>query len=172
MDIRIHGCRGSIRDGEAFIAALQEYAAAHEIVCQAFDADAIYGEVHVRSAVEHAVRSVRRNTATCNDLSMEILLYASGCRQIRNAIERAGIRDGPMVLVAVGDTGIEGADGRAAAIEGFMEERSLVSDDDVLAGTDSVFERFGISMAMREAIDTSMYEDLILEQVAMVDLHT
>jgi tRNA threonylcarbamoyladenosine modification (KEOPS) complex Cgi121 subunit len=172
MDIRIHGCRGSIRDGEAFIAALQAYAVAHDIACQAFDADAIYGEVHARSAVEHAVRSISRNTATCNDLSMEILLYASGCRQIRNAIERAGIRNGPVVLVAVGDTAIEGVGGRAADIDGFLEEHSLVVDDDVLAGSDSVLERFDISMAMREAIDTSMYEDLILEQVAMVDLHT
>ena len=172
MDIRIHGCRGSIRDRETFIAALQSFAAAHDIACQAFDAAAIYGEVHLRSAVQHAVRSVSRGEATCNDLSMEILLYASGCRQIRDAIERVGIRDGSIILVVVGCTSMPGSDGRVDDIQDFMDAHSLTFDDGVVAGDTGVLDRFGISTAEREAIDSSMYEDLILEQVAMVDLHT
>jgi len=171
MDIEIYGCRGSIPDTEAFIAELQAFAASHDVACQAFDAGAVYGATHIRSAVQHAVRSFRRDTMVCNDLSMEILLYASGCRQIRDAIGRAGIRSGPVVLVAVGRTGIPGADGDLPDMAAFMDEHSLASDDDVLAGTGEVLDRFGIPADVWEAIDTSMYENLILEQVAMVDLH-
>ncbi|MFO8133599.1 MAG: KEOPS complex subunit Cgi121 [Thermoplasmatota archaeon] len=170
MDIMIQGCRGGVPDTEAFVASLQDFAAAHDIACQAFDADAVYGTMHLRSAVQHAVRSFRRGDAVCNDLSMEILLYASGCRQIRDAIERVGVRNGDLVLLAVGRTDIPGADGDLPDMSPFMDEHSLASDDDVLAGTDATLDRFGILADVREAIDTSMYEDLILEQVAMVDL--
>lgn len=172
MDIEIQGCRGSLKDREAFIEGLQAFAAARDLACQAFDAAAIYGELHLRSAVHHAVRSYRRGEATCNDLSMEMLLYASGCRQIRDAIDRMGIRNGDIVLLAVGCTGIEGADGQVAGLDEFMEEHGLTPDSEVLAGDDGVLDRFGISREAREAIDTSMYGDLILEQVAMVDLQT
>lgn len=170
MDIKIHGCRGSIRDTEAFIAALQAFAASRDIACQAFDATAVYGTAHLLSAVHHAVRSVRHGTALCNDLSMEILLYASGCRQIRDAIQRVGIRGGNVVLVAVGRTAIAGCDGRIQDMEAFIDAHSLTEDSAVLAGDTGILDRFGIAQRERQAIDTSMYEDLILEQVAMVDL--
>ncbi len=172
MDIEIHGCRGSIDDIEAFIEELQAFAAARDIACQAFDAAAVYGELHLLSAIRHAVRSFSRGEATCNDLAMEMLLYASGCRQIRDAIDRMGIRDGEMVLVAVGSTGIDGADGQVAGLDVFMEEHGLTPDSEVLSGDAGTLDRFDISVDEREAIDTSMYGDLILEQVAMVDLRT
>lgn len=170
MDIEIRGCRGSIRDAEAFIAALQAFASERNIACQAFDADAIYGEIHLLSAAKHAVRSFRRGTQTCNDLAMEILLYASGCRQIRDAIQRVGIRRRNLALVAVGRSGIPGADGPVKGLEAFIDAHSLTEDSAVLVGDSAVLHRFGISREERQAIDTSMYEDLILEQVAMVDL--
>jgi hypothetical protein len=42
-----------------------------------FDANVIFGEKHLISAVEHAVRAIDRKTNTTNSLEMEILLYAS-----------------------------------------------------------------------------------------------
>lgn len=172
MHIEIQGCRGSVGDTEAFIEELQAFAAARDLACQAFDAAAVYGEMHLRSAVHHAVRSYRRGEATCNDLAMEMLLYASGCRQIRDAIDRVGIRGNEVILLAVGDTGIDGADGQVAGLDVFMEERGLIPDGEGLAGDAGTLDRFAIPREVREAIDTSMYGDLILEQVAMVDLHT
>jgi KEOPS complex subunit Cgi121 len=172
MDVVIQGCRDSIPDKESFIAALQEFATLRDIALQAFDAAAIYGEAHLISAVQHAVRSVSRDAATCNDLSMEILLYASGCRQIRDALDRVGIRDAPIILVAVGSTGMAGSDGRANDIQKFIDEHSLTVDERVVVGSSETIDRFFITREEREAIDSSMYEDLILEQVAMVDLQT
>ena len=46
------------------------------------------------SAVEHAIRAFERKTNTTNSLEKEIILYASGERQLKLAIPKIGIKKG------------------------------------------------------------------------------
>jgi KEOPS complex subunit Cgi121 len=169
MDTRITGCRGKI-DRDAFIKKLRHFGEENGIACQIMDAGKIYGREHILSAVEHAVRAFKNKTNSCKTLDLEILLYASGKRQIKDAIEFMGAGEsGEFVFVAVGKTGLKGYDGAIPEFD-FPEEHGLKIDENVIEGDESILKKFGIGDEEMKTVDKSMYGDLILEKVAMVDI--
>lgn len=172
MQVVISGCRNIARTA-SFLAGLKKFGRQHDVALQALHAPHVYGEEHVITAVEHAVRAFRQGTATCNTLDMEVLLYASGHRQIREALDFIGIREGgAAVVAAVGNTGIPGYEGAVSqsAVEHFLRQREVVVDPTVVAGEEAVLTAWDITPAERAVIDKSMYGDLILEKVALVDI--
>jgi len=170
MDIKIIGCRGKIKDRETFIKKLRHFGEENGIACQVMDAGKVYGREHIISAVEHAVRAFKNKTNSCRTLDLEILLYASGKRQIKDAIDFMGAGEGEeFVLVAVGKTGIKGYDENVSAID-FLENGGIEIDDTVIKKDDSTLKKFGITEEEIKSVDKSMYGDLILEKVAMVDV--
>ena len=74
---RIIGTQGNVQNVDSFLETVLSFAQRYDVTLQAFDADMIYGENHLISSVEHAVRAIKRKTNTTNSLGMEILLYAS-----------------------------------------------------------------------------------------------
>jgi len=168
MKIKIIGCRGKIKDKEEFIKKLKHFGKEKGIACQIMDASKIYGKEHIISAVEHAVRAFENRTNSCRTLDLEILLYASGKRQIKDAIDFMGAGDGEeFIFVAVGDRGIE--EEYEVAIK-FLEEKGFEIDDEIIRGNEETLKKFGISEEEIKSVDKSMYGDLILEKVAMVDV--
>jgi len=167
MKVEIIGCRGKIRDKEEFIKKLKRFGKKKDMACQIMDASKVYGKEHIISAVEHAVRAFRNKTNSCRTLDLEILLYASGKRQIKDAIDFMGAGDSEeFIFVAVGDTGI---DEYESAIN-FLEEEGFEIDDGIIRGDEKTLKKFGISEEEMKSVDKSMYGDLILEKVAMVDV--
>jgi len=159
MNVDIVGCRGKIADSEELIEEIRRFGTA----CQIMNADRVYGREHILSAVEHALRAFKNGTNSCKTLDMEILLYASGKRQIKDAIDFMGIGESErFVFVSVGNGNPKS--------EEFLEKLGLEIDEDVIEGDISTLEKFGISMDEIKTVDKSMYGDLILEKVAMVDL--
>ena len=71
-----------------FLKIIGGYASKNNLIIQVFNADMIYGKNHIISAVEHAKRAMERKTNTTNSLEKEILLYASGERQLKHAIPK------------------------------------------------------------------------------------
>ena len=167
MKVEIIGCRGKIKDKEEFIKKLKRFGEKKGMACQIMDASKVYGREHVISAVEHAVRAFRNETNSCRTLDLEILLYASGKRQIKDAIDFMGAGDsGEFVFVAVSSSG----ENEYKSVVDFLEEEGFEIDDEIIRGNEETLKRFGITEGEIKSVDKSMYGDLILEKVAIVDI--
>jgi tRNA threonylcarbamoyladenosine modification (KEOPS) complex Cgi121 subunit len=59
------------------------------------------GEAHVRSAALHAARAFHEQRARSDSLALEFLLFLSGERQIRRALDVAGLGAPPCDALAV-----------------------------------------------------------------------
>jgi KEOPS complex subunit Cgi121 len=82
-----------IEDSRNFLSVIRRIAEEHRTTIQVIDTGRIAGMQHISTAVEKAVNSVRDGRNITKDLGMEILLYASGQRQIEKAL-RMGISEG------------------------------------------------------------------------------
>ena len=80
-------------------------------VIQAFDSSRVYGKRHLISALYHALRSKESGLSRSRDLSVDVVRYAAGERQIHVAFEKVGLRKGTRgiaVLVYSPEMEIEG----------------------------------------------------------------
>jgi len=89
--IKVVGAKGSIQDIDLFFKQILNLSKEYKVVIQAVDADIVYGKNHLISASEHAVRAFKQKKNSTNSPAMEILLYASGERQIQREIKIIGI---------------------------------------------------------------------------------
>ena len=166
--IKVVGAKGSVKDVDVFLKQVVAFSQNQSFVVQVFDAEVIFGKKHLVSAVEHAVRAFDRKTNTTNSLSMEILLYASGERQLKLAIPKVGVKKGQSNVAFVffkddkeiGDS----------LIQELLKELSLVRDDKVLDGDATTLQKFGLDERQIKTVTKAKYGDLILEKVAMVDI--
>lgn len=152
--------RARVRDIPGFVRRLREAATARGLEVQAFRADRVFGEDHLLSAREKAERAFERGTNVASDRMVEVLLWASGERQIGTALERMGIPQGGRELVLL----IQG-EGNAA---GLLEEVGLERDDALVAGRRDDLLAFGIGAKEVETVPPDRTFDLVLERVALV----
>lgn len=130
---------------------------------QAFDARLVFGREHLESAVEHALRAFEQGRNTCRDLRTEIVLYASGERQISTAISKLGVRpDTAAVALILIDPGVDD-------VERIVGELRSTRDDGVLSPDGKDLAAFGIDEKV-SLLAGEMAYDLVLERVALVDL--
>ena len=170
--IKIIGTRGNIQDINSFLKQVISFAQKHHVIIQVFDANMIFGKVHLISSVEHAIRAMRRKTNTTNSLDKEILLYASGERQIKLAIPKMGIKkgNGNIAFVFVNDVKAGGSELSDHLVDEVLESFSLVRDDSVLEGDMDTLRKFGINENEIKTVTKAKYGHLILEKVAVVDI--
>jgi len=164
--LKIVGAKGNIQSVDEFLKKLDGISNENNITIQVFDAEVIYGRNHLISAVEHAMRAMDRKTNTTNSLAMEILLYASGERQLKIAIPKMGVKKGKENIAFVFNQ--EGLTDQL--ISDILKQLSLDRDDKVLLGSIDKLKKFGISENEINTVAKSKYGDLILEKVAMVDI--
>jgi KEOPS complex subunit Cgi121 len=69
--------------------------------CQIFDNRYIWGLKHLFSAIWHALSAEKDKRMISNTLSMEILLYAAGQRQIKKALSQLGVKKDTKEIVGV-----------------------------------------------------------------------
>jgi KEOPS complex subunit Cgi121 len=127
---------------------------------QLLNAQMVCGKDHVITAVEHALRAFSRKENVAETISMELLLYASGQRQINKAIERMGVHpsDHEIGVVVLGAGKVD--------IAQLLRSLGLERDDDVLEFREEKLKRWGITDEEMAAVDHR--EDLILEKVALL----
>jgi len=164
--IKIIGAKGEIQNIDKFLKQINNFSKKNNLLIQAFNADLIYGKNHLLSAYEHANRSFENKTNTTNSLEMEILLYASGDRQIKIAIPKMGINTGKSNIAFV----FIAEKISKKIIEDLLSITCLSQDDKVLKGNLNTLKKFGISENEIKTITKEKYEDLILEKIAMVDI--
>ncbi len=139
------------------------------MVIQVVNADFVYGKDHLFSAVEHTIRSFKNRMNSLKSLSLEMLLYASGERQIQKAIEKIGIKKGNQKIAFI----FIKANNRKISddeVEHVLSSLNLKRDDKVLEGDVDTLKRFGITEDELSTIPESKYGDLLLEKVALVDI--
>ncbi len=170
--IKVVGAQGHIKNVDDFLKKVFSFSQEHQVIIQLFDADVIYGKNHLISATEHAIRAFAMKTNTTNSLVMEILLYASGERQLKLAISKMGIKvgKGNVAFVLIDDT--KEAKGKVSnqLTDDLLKLVSLKRDDKVLDGNEGTLRKFGISENEINTVTKAKYGDLILEKVAMVDI--
>lgn len=166
--IEIFGAKGNIQNVDRFVELVQIFAKDNNLTIQSFNAELIFGKNHLISAVEHALRAMKDKTNTTNSLEMEIMLYASGERQLKLAIPKMGITTGKNEIAFV----LLNKKGKISnkIVESFLTELKLVRYDNALDGDGKTLKKFGISRTEIDTIIKDKYGDLILEKVAMVDI--
>jgi len=128
---------------------------------QLLDARLVCGRDHLIAAGEHAERAMREGTAVAKSLPVELVVYASGERQINEAIAKMGIRDDTTEFAVVhfgGDLALA------------LEALRLTRDDAVLSVTPAKLRSFGLTEAELSTVPPERQTDLVLERVALVDL--
>lgn len=128
------------------------------------DADRVCGIDHLISAVIHARRAFDRGSNASNTLGMEVILYASGERQISKAKKKMGLHQGTerVALVLLGPPD--------ADIDDVLEKLELRRDDSLLDCTLEKGAAFGLDENEVHTLGEGFLQELILEKVAFVDL--
>ena len=151
---------------------VQKFAKVENITIQIFDAKYIFGNDHIISACEHAKRAFARGSNISDNLAIEILLYAAGEYQIKNALAKLGINTQSRSIAIV----FIGLDEKPESlIRKFLDNLNtagikLEHNDEVLAGNRDKLIRFGISDEEISAVPEERWPELILEKVALLDI--
>ena len=151
------GARGPAKDPETRLALVRGLG---EI--QLLDARLVCGRDHLVSAAEHAERAMREHTNVARSLAVEFVVYASGERQIADALTKMGIRDDTTQFAVVVFGGEDPAD--------VLRSLSLTRDHAVLESSPAKLRAFGLTDAELASVPPERAADLVLERVALVDL--
>ncbi len=93
---------------------------------------------------------------------MELLLFASGERQITAALEKLGLKEGQdgaaLLIVGEGDP------------DSLIRKLGLARDDSLLEGRVEMLPAFGITTEESATVDRDRVFDLVLERVALGEL--
>ncbi|QKY21271.1 KEOPS complex component [Halolamina sp. CBA1230] len=157
----------TVDDLDSFLATLDDVAEATGTTVQAFDADYVVSEAHLRRALDRADRAIARGENVARERAVEVLCYAAGRRQINRALEM-GVAEGENRVVVLVDSPAGDAEAEADAIEMLREH---VDEASVLGEYDEVTVRafFDVSDAELDAVDGGL-ADLVLERVALLDV--
>lgn len=159
-------------DVQTILDRVQKFAKSENITIQLFNAEYIFGNDHVISACEHAKRAFARGSNISDSLAIEILLYAAGEYQIKNALAKLGIKTETRSIAIV----FMGLDGKPESIiRKLLDDLDtagikLEQNDEVLAGNRDKLIRFGIPAEEISAVPEERWSELILEKVALLDI--
>ncbi len=159
----IIGAKGKM-DVEIAIKKLSEFCKENSLIGQIFDADLVFGEEHLIVAYEHAKRAFEERRNICKTIEMEMLLYASGRRQINEAISLIGAKkEGNYAFF------VHGKIEREKLID-FISQLNLEIDQSVIDFRMEKLNKFGISEKEIIATDEKFHKDLIFEKIALLDV--
>jgi KEOPS complex subunit Cgi121 len=166
-----------ISNVDDFLSALKAIAHTYRVTIQAVDAELIAGAEHIQSAVQKALRAMKRNRNITSELGLEILLYAAGKRQIERALEM-GVRAGEqkVMIIIVDERGEKDLEVVAEEVKRKtgMAEVSIQDLKSYLDYDEHKKERirdfFAITEDELNAVGEQKLKMLVLERVALVDV--
>lgn len=163
------GFRGTVRN----VAELVEAIRAREkgIFVQLLDASLVCGPLHLEQAARLARRAFRRGANSARDLGLELLLYASGERQLDKALAKMGVtpRTATLAVCVLAQDENANLAPAIASAEAALQRLGWTRDDDVLGASKEKAWRFGVTAAEIETVGEVRAADLVLERVALVD---
>ncbi len=140
---------------------------------QLVDARAIASQLHIVSAAEHAVCSFALGENIAAKLGLELLLYLAADRQLRSAIEKLGVKEKSLEVVAIALGKEEGKVVEAlkellARLPGEVEEGLLETTKEKEEYLRKLFNiKEGELKAARKVHGERTLEHLILERIAL-----
>lgn len=168
MNIQIIGGNINIKDLPRFLGQLAGIESAHNVTVQALNAEFVSGVRHMLFAVEKAIRSFESDSNIANNLGMEIMLYASGNRQIGKALGMgAKTGDNRIAVVVAGDSGVDGAVSEVNEMLDAADPSVLEYSEDK---KEDILEFFNITPDELDAVGEGKIPELVLERVALVDV--
>ena len=160
--ILLEGCIIS-NDISSFLDNLTAIATEYECVVQSFDARYIAGKSHLTLATEYSKRAFEREDSIAKDPAVELLLYASGRRQINRAMEMCITSETTGIVIVIY--------GEKEAISSTLL-RELILPSDVIEPIQNIellCTFFDITPAELE-VSSADIESLVLERVALLNL--
>ena len=158
-----------------FLAVLNRIAQDYAVTIQALNATLIAGEAHINSAVQKAIRALEHKQGITSDLGLELLLYASGKRQIERALAM-GVTEGENT-VAVVIVDVEGQKDLEAVAEAIKRETGIeempLQELDVNQNERkkaNLKRFFAITDEEMKAVGEQKLQQLVLERVALLDV--
>lgn len=144
---------------------------------QFFDAELVAGWQHLYFAVLNAVNAFKNKLNISNNLGIEILLYASAQRQIKEAVELIGIHaNSRKVAVVIVAGARDEASSLLSAVSVLL--KGSIQDDMLLGLTDGkvegimrLFEVSGVELEAKvdkEGGEKEALMDLVIEHVALL----
>ena len=164
------GGKASIDSIESFIESINYFSEEHSLLIQVFNAEMICGKRHLQSAVEHAIRALNQQRMSTQSIQMEVLLYASGERQLKHAIPKMGVKQGRGLIAILFLRASGTKQSLRNDINLFLKTFQIKRDDSVLDVSERKIQNWGFSKKEMTTINTDSYEDLILEKIAIVDI--
>ena len=167
----------SIASVSTFLAALKAIAEQHAVTIQALDTDLVVSEAHLHSAVEKALRAVKKGTNITSELGMEILVYAAGKRQIGRALAM-GVTEGTkriacIIVATAAGTDLDAVVVAVKASTGLSEELDALQHSQLehdVSKRARVKRFFGITDRELSAVGEDKLHQLVLERVALLDV--
>ncbi len=152
--------RVRVREGEAkkFTESILKNSAAMRAEVLVLRSDMVFGEDHLRSALYHARKAMAEGRSVSESLAIETLLYASGERQLSNAIKKMGAPGHVEEVVVAVLSGTMGAPGPSWQPLPRLVEADLAK-----------LREFGFTEQELSTSGTRRPEELVLERVAAVD---
>ena len=149
---------------------------AGNVTLQFFNANLVAGWEHLYFAVLNALTAFKNKLNISNSLAVEILLYASAQRQIRNAVELFGIKEDTSEVAVV--VLAEDEEKIATALKKLLELIQAEEDESMLEINAKKFgvikEFFDVSdleieaKLEREGMEKEALRDLVIERVALL----
>ncbi|MDI6917080.1 MAG: KEOPS complex subunit Cgi121 [Thermoplasmatales archaeon] len=162
--IEIIGAEGEVKNAEFFLEKIKSFSEENNVEIAVLDAEMVLGKEHLISAAQHALKAFERKKSFSNNLATEILVYASCERQIKNAIEKMGVKDGcKKVAVVI----IDKSEGKCG-YEKLLSVLHIRRNDSVLENDVNILKDFGVTENEINAAHNP--RDLILERIALLDV--
>jgi KEOPS complex subunit Cgi121 len=142
-----------------------------DLSLQVLNADMVCGKKHIDSAILHAIRAWKENTQSTHSLSMEVILYAAGERQVKIALEKMGISSGnnSVVLVLI-DAKQKKKKKLDKIVDQIVEKLNIIKDSSVISCSVDKLQLFGIERTEIETVSKDHLSHLVLEKIALVDI--
>lgn len=131
---------------------------------QLMNADGIAGSQHALHSAVHALRSFSRGENISKDIGLEICVRASGQRQISQALNILGIKNGEIKVCAVA---VDCEDDIMKKLENILGER----DDKVLDGDNERLKNI-YNLSDTEIETSGNITKLLIERTALLILET
>ncbi|MFA5313766.1 MAG: KEOPS complex subunit Cgi121 [Methanomassiliicoccales archaeon] len=155
----LSGAAGIIEDPMTFIKMVQSDLG-KKTLC--LDADMVCGREHIESAVMHAERAFNYGTNSSDSFAVEVMLYASGERQLSKAMAKMGVKKGDVNVVIVSFEG--------DSTDDMVVRWGLRPEPRAAAFSVAKAMNFGIGRTEASSVPSDMLQDLVLERVAFVDV--
>ncbi|MFP3871548.1 MAG: KEOPS complex subunit Cgi121 [Candidatus Aenigmatarchaeota archaeon] len=135
---------------------IEEYRRKKEVFIQIFDSDKVIGKEHLQWAYQKAKECFENGTNRADSLEIETLLWASAEWQIKDALDKMGVKDHDEEAVVLIEDEV--------SLENLLDFMGWTRDDDLLKLDKKKLKDFGIQEEEIEAVDDP-YE-LVFEKMA------